>query len=187
MGQYGITSGVIGKALPIGGGDAAITPASAWLFENQTGTLGTNLTGSQIYSGSGGSIIAILSGVNGVLGVAFTGNMISNGTGYTVNETGVAVTSASGLGTGLTVDTVVADGGITSIAVNTAGVGYRQGDVITVTSGDGNATFTVNVTDALPIAGDAVTFTNVPAGTILPIAVDYVLNSSTATDMVACK
>jgi hypothetical protein len=113
--------------------------------------------------------------------------MISNGTGYTVNETGVTVTSASGLGTGLTVDTLVANGGITSIAVNAAGVGYRQGDVITVTSGNGNATFTVNVINALPIAGDAVTFTNVPAGTILPVAVDYVLNSSTATDMVACK
>ena len=186
MGQYGITSGVIGKALPIGGGDAAITPASAWLFENQTGTLGTNLTGSQIYSGSGGSIIAILSGVNGVLGAASTGSMISNGTGYEITSGGYC-TSASGLGTGIYVNITVADGGITGVFVSYAGVGYRQGDVITVTSGDGNATFRVNVTDALPIMTDAVTFTNVPAGTILPVAVDYVLNSSTATDMVACK
>ena len=59
--------------------------------------------------------------------------MISNGTGYTVNETGVAVTSASGLGTGLTVDTVVA---IPTTNALVPGTGYSVGP-FTVTEAGG--------------------------------------------------
>jgi len=42
MGTFGITYGLVGKALAIGAGTATITPTSAWEFENQSGTLGTN-------------------------------------------------------------------------------------------------------------------------------------------------
>ncbi len=76
MGTFGITYGLVGKALAIGGGTATITPTSAWEFENQSGTLGTNLTGSSIYSGTGGNIVGILSGAT----VAVTFNAVPAGT-----------------------------------------------------------------------------------------------------------
>jgi hypothetical protein len=66
MGIYRVTNGAVGKALPIGVGNNTISGPSAWLFENQSGTLGTNLNGSLIYSGVGGDIRAILSGVIGI-------------------------------------------------------------------------------------------------------------------------
>ena len=74
MGIYRITNGVVGKALPLttagGAGVANISDvpvsSSAWLFENQSGTLGTNLNGSVIYVGGAGDITVILSGIEGV-------------------------------------------------------------------------------------------------------------------------
>ena len=50
MGQFPTSDSIIGKALqvlPIL--DTAIDPRSAWLFENQSGTLGTNLNSSVLY------------------------------------------------------------------------------------------------------------------------------------------
>ncbi len=35
---------------------------SAWLFENQSGSLGTNLTGSVVYVGTAGTVKVIVSG-----------------------------------------------------------------------------------------------------------------------------
>ena len=83
-----------------------IDPRSAWLFENQSGTLGTNLTGSVVYVGTAGTVKVILSGYAGI-----------------------------------------------------------------------------------PTAADAIEFKNVPAGTILPVVVDYVLipAAAAATDLVVGK
>ena len=53
MGSQAIDAGAFGKALAITG-SANIQPASQWPFLNQSGVVGTNLNGSQIYSGSGG-------------------------------------------------------------------------------------------------------------------------------------
>ena len=301
MGIYRITNGAVGKALPLtavgGAGVANIADvpvsSSAWLFENQSGTLGTNLNGSVIYVGGAGNVRAILSGVEGIqnkvtalnLNATFTGANpfyagFAAGSGYvtgvnlstTVVTTvpnspatvpvGLAVdiivpvptTNATALGTGYTgtvgapvaftttggtagssgligiITGVNGTGGITAFTITRGGQGYAINDVLTFVSGDGiNGTMTLgtapngavtaitinaaganysvgdiitvdqagsgddckfvigSVQDNLPVAADAIEFLGVQAGTILPVAVDYVLATSTATGMIACK
>lgn len=146
-----------------------------------------NLESACIYIGGPSptaNITVILAGVTGVQGVVTSLSLISGGTGYTAGT--AQTTSASGLGTGLTVTTTVVGEVVTVGAIAAAGSGYRQGDVITITGGDGNAQFRINVVDALPTAADAVTFTGYPAGSFLPVIVNYVLaTGTTATNMVA--
>ena len=72
-------------------------------------------------------------------------DLISGGTGYTA-ATGVATTS-SGSGTGLTVDTVVSGGVVTSFTVNVVGSGYAVDETITIAGGTTNATFTITNID----------------------------------------
>ena len=274
MGQYPITAGVFGKALAIPGtgNGGTITTPSAWLFENQSGTLGTNYNGSQVYVGVTGDISCILSGVVGVQGTVTaldstnpygsnpSYNALSNGSGYvTANGLLTSVTSTvpkspAKQPTGLTVDITVAfptktvsdggtgysagaidsvtggtgtgiegtvainagvvtaftftDGGIgytvgdvitlvqaasgdnatitltsapngaiTTIAVNAAGSNYSPGDIITViqAGASGGTRAILSVQDLAPVAGDAVLFKDVQAGSVLPVAIDYVI------------
>ena len=293
MGLFPINGSTIGKALPltkIGGAGVAnisdtLDSRSAWLFENQTGTLGTNLNSSVLYIGVTGDINCILSGVVGVQGTVTaldatdpygsnpSYNALSNGSGYaTANGLLTSVTSTvpkspAKQPTGLTVDITVTlptatlsaagtgysagaidsvtggtgtgiegtvtinagavtaftftDGGIgytvgdvitlvqaasgdnatitltsapngaiTTIAVNAAGSNYSPGDIITViqAGASGGTRAILSVQDLAPTADDAVLFKAVPAGSILPVAVDYVLAAdTTATDIVAGK
>ena len=274
MGQYPITAGVFGKALAIPGtgNGGTITTPSAWLFENQSGTLGTNYNGSQVYVGVTGDISCILSGVVGVQGTVTaldstnpygsnpSYNALSNGSGYvTANGLLTSVTSTvpkspAKQPTGLTVDITVTlptatlsaagtgysagaidsvtggtgtgiegtvainagvvtaftftDGGIgytvgdvitlvqaasgdnatitltsapngaiTTIAVNAAGSNYSPGDIITViqAGASGGTRAILSVQDLAPVAGDAVLFKDVQAGSVLPVAIDYVI------------
>ena len=186
MGTFGITYGLVGKALAIGGGTATITPTSAWEFENQSGTLGTNLTGSSIYSGTGGNIVGILSGVVGAQGEIQSATVVDGGSGYASAIDVPVINPESGLGTGAELD-VTAVGGVITVAgsFGEPGSGYRQGDIVTISGGDGNATIRINVLSSNPTATDAVTFNAVPAGTILPVAFDYILSGP--ADMVALK
>jgi hypothetical protein len=284
MGLFPINGSTIGKALAITPNNT-IDARSAWLFENQTGTLGTNLNSSVLYVGVTGDINCILSGVVGVQGTVIaldatdpygsnpSYNALSNGSGYvTANGLLTSVTSTvpkspAKQPTGLTVDITVTlptatlsaagtgysagaidsvtggtgtgiegtvainagvvtaftftDGGIgytvgdvitlvqaasgdnatitltsapngaiTTIAVNAAGSNYSPGDIITViqAGASGGTRAILNVQDLAPVAGDAVLFKGVPAGSILPVAVDYVLaTNTTATDIVAGK
>ena len=88
--------------------------------------------------------------------------------GY-IDATGVATTG--GTGSGLTVDITTTAGQVTGITVNNLGTGYSELDVITITGGDGTATFRVlsvrelGAITSLTFAGDAPqldrTFTNV--------------------------
>ena len=186
MGTFGITYGLVGKALAIGGGTATITPTSAWEFENQSGTLGTNLTGSSIYSGTGGNIVGILSGTVGAQGEIQTATVVDGGSGYATATDVPVINPESGLGTGAELDITAVGGAITVAgAFGEPGSGYRQGDIVTVSGGDGNATIRINVSSSNPNATDAVTFNAVPAGTILPVAFDYILSGP--ADMVALK
>jgi hypothetical protein len=186
MGTFGITYGLVGKALAIGGGTATITPTSAWEFENQSGTLGTNLTGSSIYSGTGGNIVGILSGTVGAQGEVQTATLVDAGSGYVSAIDVPVINPESGLGTGAELDITAVGGAITVAgAFGEPGSGYRQGDIVTVSGGDGNATIRINVSSSNPNAADAVTFNAVPAGTILPVAFDYILSGP--ADMVALK
>ena len=283
MGQYPITAGVFGKALAIPGtgNGGTITTPSAWLFENQSGTLGTNYNSSQVYVGVTGDVVAILSDTVGVQGTVtslnlqpiFSGanpsyagfaagsgyftasnvgttvvslvhkspanqpaNLTVNitvplpvltltaaGSGYTAGNaftttvapaggtgligtiasiTGGAATGpiatltitkgGSGYSAGDVVDIVSAGGsngkftvttaanGAVTLAVigNNAGSNYSVGDIITVDQGGsgGNCKFVVgSVESLLPVVGDAVTFKDVQAGSILPVAIDYVV------------
>jgi hypothetical protein len=293
MGLFPINGSTIGKALPLtavgGAGVANISDTldsrSAWLFENQTGTLGTNLNSSVLYIGVTGDINCILSGVVGVQGTVTaldatdpygsnpSYNALSNGSGY-VTANGLLTSATSSVPkspakqpTGLTVDitatlptatlsaagtgysagaidsvtggtgtgiegtvainagvvtaftftdggigytvgdvitlvqaasgdnatitlTSAPNGAITTIAVNAAGSNYSPGDIITViqAGASGGTRAILNVQDLAPVAGDAVLFKGVPAGSILPVSVDYVLvTSTTATDIIAGK
>ena len=284
MGLFPINGSTIGKALAITPNNT-IDARSAWLFENQTGTLGTNLNSSVLYVGVTGDINCILSGVVGVQGTVIaldatdlygsnpSYNALSNGSGYvTANGLLTSVTSTvpkspAKQPTGLTVDITVAlptktvsaggtgysagaidsvtggtgtgiegtvaenagvvtdftftnggigytvgdvitlvqaasgdnatitltsapNGAITTIAVNAAGSNYSPGDIITViqAGASGGTRAILSVQDLAPTADDAVLFKGVPAGSILPVSVDYVLTTSTtATDIVAGK
>lgn len=78
-------------------------------------------------------------------GVSATNQLYGGSTSY-VTTTGVATTG--GTGTGCTVNTTCTSGVVTSIAVNAAGTGYSIGDTLTISGGDGTATFYVTNTVA---------------------------------------
>jgi len=147
--------------------------SSAWLFENQSGTLGTNLSGSVIYVGGAGNVRAILSGVEGIqnkvtalnLDAIFTGANpfyagFAAGSGY-VQGNAVATTdvttvpnSPATVPVGLTVDITVP---VPTTNALTPGTGYSvapftilqgggmSGNILSV-SGAG-AILTFNITD----------------------------------------
>jgi len=180
--------GYFGKALaitPIAA--AAIDGIPAWEFMNQTGSLGTYLAGSAIYVGNSDgtkTAVVIVAGTLGAQNTVVGLTISAGGTGYT-GATGVA--TSGGSGSGLTVNTTDTGGVITGAVINAAGTGYKVGDIVTV-DGTGDATLTINdVRSLLPVAGDAITFDDVQPGSILPVKVDYVLNSSSAGSFVAMR
>ena len=197
MGQFPTLDSFISRGL-------AYTPTntidarSAWLFENQSGTLGTNLTGSSVYVGTTGTVKVIISGTvastgGGVTSITFNtpGN---GGTGYvTANGlTTVVVRGGVEVSTGLTVDIIAVAGIITQIAINAPGTNYTIGEKILVMqagSVDGASFFVSSVTSNIPGAGDAVEFVGAQAGSILPVVVDYILipAANAATDLVVGK
>ena len=162
MGIYRITNGAVGKALPLtavgGAGVANIADvpvsSSAWLFENQSGTLGTNLNGSVIYVGGAGNVRAILSGVEGIqnkvtalnLDTTFTGANpfyagFAAGSGYVtgVNLSTTAVTtvpnSPATVPAGLAVDIIVPVPTTNATALGTGYTGTVGAPVAFTTTG----------------------------------------------------
>lgn len=118
-------------------------------------------------------------------------SLTNPGTGYAI-ASGVATTVAPAGGTGLTVNILSVDAGvITSFEIAAIGSGYSVDDVITITGGGANATFTitnvdipgtenrgaclyVGTTGNIEVemeSGETATFNNVPAGTFMPILV----------------
>jgi hypothetical protein len=118
-------------------------------------------------------------------------SLTNAGTGYSV-ASGVGTTVAPAGGTGLTVNILSVDTGvITSFEIAAVGSGYSVGDVVTITGGGANATFTITNIDipgtenrgvCLYVgtlgnvqvemeSGETPTFNNVPAGTFMPILV----------------
>ena len=91
---------------------------------------------------------------------------------------------------GLTVAITQTGGVIQSLAIVAAGSGYNPGDIITVDEaggGAGGATAVITaVNDGVPVSAQAIEFKNVQAGSILPVAVDYVTSLTTvaATDII---
>tara|TARA_B110000902_G_scaffold163006_1_gene186490 strand:+ start:1390 stop:2310 length:921 start_codon:yes stop_codon:yes gene_type:complete len=162
MGQFPTSDSIIGKALqvlPIL--DTAIDPRSAWLFENQSGTLGTNLNSSVLYvseitgtpAATKADVAVILSGVEGVIGAVAAGgfksfdpytsspsyNAFSNGAGY-FTATGLLTSVTSSVPkspakqpSGLTVDITVAVP-TSALVVGQGGTDYTVGNTFTSTA-----------------------------------------------------
>jgi len=151
MGQYPITAGVFGKALAIPGtgNGGTITTPSAWLFENQSGTLGTNYNSSQVYVGVTGDVVAILSDTVGVQDTVTSLNLqpifsganpsyagFAAGSGYfTASNVGTTVVSLvhkspANQPANLTVNITVP---LPVLTLTTAGSGYTAGNAFTTT------------------------------------------------------
>jgi hypothetical protein len=99
-----------------------------WTFD-YNGTISTNndLT-IQVSNGVPGAVTAV-TGSSGFWESNPTANLATTG----------------GTGTGLTVNVTESGGYASTIAIATAGIGYTNGDIITVTSGSSDATFTISV------------------------------------------
>ena len=178
MGLFRTSDTLIGRAMPLTAANSG-TPNSlpAWVFENQTGILGTNLNGSVVYcnvmpAAGAGTVSVILSGTS--LASVATLTLLAGGSGYTTAVAAVT-TCSNPNASGLTVDTTVVAGAITVIVVNAVGAGYNPGDIITVAAGGGDGTATINtVNRGTPAVGQALTFTGLQSGQILPVVIDYV-------------
>jgi len=171
-------NGTIGRAMPLSATlIGSIDARPAWVFENQSGTLGTNLKSSVIYCGvmptdNTGSLSVILPGIS--LDSVATLTLSDGGSGYTTAIAAVT-TCSNPNASGLTVDTTVVAGAITVIAINAVGAGYNPGDIITVAAGGGDGTAVIDtVNRGVPVASQAITFVGLQSGSILPVAVDYV-------------
>ena len=156
-------------------------------------TPGTNYTAGP-YEVTGGTAGASgLSGnITGVDAGAITGFDITNGgQGYTTGDVLTIIKAGSDDNATITLLTAP-NGAVTAdIAIgNNAGTGYSVGDIITVvqTGSGGDCKFVIgSIKSLLPGVNDVVRFTAVPVGTILPAAVSYVIDSGTATFLVALK
>ena len=158
-----------------------------------TGTVGAPVAFTTTGGTAGSSgLIGIITGVNGTGGItAFT--ITRGGKGYAINDV-LTFVSGDGINGTMTLSTAP-NGAVTEITINAAaaaaGANYSVGDIITVeqANSNGDCKFCIrSVQSDLPVIGDAVTFTAVPIGEILPVSVDYIVaTGTTATGLVACK
>ena len=193
MGQFPTNSSFISRALAYTPTNT-IDPRSAWLFENQSGTLGTFLSGSSVYVGVTGTVRGIVAGTEGVQGTAvLLGTIITAGTGYT---TAVGLTTTvtsivpSSAGTGCIVDITAVAGAVTIVTINAGGQQYAIGDILTIVQGNSDCTIRIDAVQSLPpVAGDAIEFLGAQAGTILPVVFDYILipGAAAATNLIVGK
>jgi hypothetical protein len=188
MGQYVINAGVLGKGMRAVGKTGTPDGKPAWVFENQTGDLGTLLNSSIVWCGVNGSINVIPAGTS--LSSVSTLSKLNAGTGYSALAN-LPTTCSNNMAQGLTL-TITETGGVIDDAVigNSAGSGYNVGDIVTVVqTGGANGKFTITAVNAgIPIAAQSIEF-KVVAGSVLPIAVDYITGFTTITDadIVICK
>jgi hypothetical protein len=147
----------------------------------------TFLDASVVYIGDnttlGNELKVIPAGVAGPFAISKFNSTNNGGEQYSPGANTFATTT-TGSGTGLTVDVVVANttlANILTIAVNTAGTGYENGDFIEVVEGGqggvNQARYRVQVSAGLPTATQAVTFKGLGTGGFLPVTVDYVLTT----------
>ena len=173
-----------------------VDPLSFWEFENQSGTLGTNLTGSVVYVGTAGNVTGILSGTVGDQGVVLEVEVVNPGAAYTT-AFGLPTVLIEGKSvalnpSGLFVSIIAAPGaGITNVDIGGgAGQQYSVGDIVEIVQGaaKGGTARVVSVRNNLPNPlFDVVKFQNVAAGTVLPVLFDYIVADTTATDLIVGK
>ena len=149
-------------------------------FINDTPSSASFLDSSVIYIGdnTGKDLKVIPAGTVGVQGVIQSATVVDGGSGYASAIDVPVINPESGLGTLAELDITAVGGAITVAgAFGEPGSGYRQGDIVTVSGGDGNAKIRVNVLNSLPTAAQAVTFKGLGTGGFLPVTVDYVLTT----------
>jgi len=148
----------------------------------------TFLDASVVYIGDnttlGNELKVIPAGVAGPFAISKFNSTNNGGQDYSPGANIGFATTTTGSGTGLTVDVVVANtalANILTIAVNTAGTGYENGDFIEVVEGGqggvNQARYRVQVSAGLPTEDQAVTFKGLGTGGFLPVTVDYVLTT----------
>ena len=118
---------------------------------------------------------------------------VSGGTGYSVGA--AATTTNSATGSGFAINIVIVDpvtGEITATSINSPGAGYEDGDTITISGGNNNATYTVqnigNTDNKLVLSGsdfssDTVEFLGTGGTTITTAANVITIDSSTGSGM----
>ena len=136
MGLFRTSDTIITQAMPLTAAMiASIDARPAWLFQNQSGTLGTNLDSSVVYCGvmpADASISVILSGVVSQSVATFT--LTSGGSGYQESGSANIVTTVlPPPGSGLTIDITVP---VPTTKASTPGGGYSVA-AFTVTGGTG--------------------------------------------------
>ena len=158
----------------------------------------TFLDASVIYIGDnttlGNELKVIPVGVAGPFAISKFNSTNNGGEQYSAGANTFATTT-TGSGTGLIVDVVVANtalSNILTIAVNTAGTGYENGDFIEVVEGGqggvNQARYRVQVSAGLPTEDQAVTFKGLGTGGFLPVTVDYVLaTGTTVAELIAAR
>jgi len=159
----------------------ALTPGTGY-----TGTAGAPAAFTTTGGTAGSSgLIGIITGVDAGGITAFT--ITRGGQGYAINDV-LTFVSGDGIDGTMTLSSAP-NGAVTGATIVVGGEGYAVGDVITIDQTDSgkNATFRVDAVRSFsPVLGDAVVFNNVPVGSVLPVYVDYVVNTGTnATLLVA--
>jgi hypothetical protein len=184
MGQFGnqpdfITNDI--KSITVANGFINDTPSSASFLDGSVIYVGTSAAGNKL------NVIPV--GTVGVQGEIQSATVVDGGSGYASAIDVPVINPESGLGTGAELDITAVGGAITVAgAFGEPGSGYRQGDIVTVSGGDGNAKIRVNVLNSLPTAAQAVSFINLPQGEWFPVVVDYVLaTDTTVSDLRAGK
>lgn len=130
---------------------------------------GISLTGG---TGSGATA-SVTASANGVVA---TGALVALGTGYTT-ASAVATTGGSGSGLTLNITANAGTGDLTDAIIANGGSNYLVGDVVTISGGNGDATYTVS-----SISGGAVTGLTISnAGTGYSVGDVLTVTGGTAT------
>ena len=172
------------KSITVANGFINDTPSSASFLHSSVIYIGDN-TGTDLKVIPAGSVGPSV--ITGFTSPGFTGH---GGTGY--EDARFNIDTAGGSGTGLTVNFTAVNGVVQTVAVNTAGTGYLNGDIITIDPQGADpgvgATFRIEATVGLPTVDQAVTFKGLGTGGFLPVTVDYVLaTGTTVAELIAAR
>jgi hypothetical protein len=135
-GVIGVESGLINASSP--------TFASPYHLHLTTG----NLAETSIFLGTDDHNVRTTTAGNieiNTPGIVTVDGIVLQGTGYT-NGSYTAQATTGGSGTGLTVDYLVNTNQVVTVTINQQGVGYNNGDVITIPGGSSSATVLLEVT-----------------------------------------